>query len=89
MIEKYVSIEELALKSKVDEYPKGANSPTVVTRYACPCGKGEVVDRNTVGFNDRFVTLECRRCRRTYHPFVDIVGCDFCFYEKEQGDGKI
>lgn len=73
----YIEIEKIPLIERTEQYPDGANSPTVVTRYRCPCGKGELVEENTIGFNDHFVTLECKQCLKKYHPFVDIVGYDF------------
>ena len=65
-----------------DHYPDGANSPTVVTRYKCPCKEGEIVEENTIGFNDHFVTLECEKCEKKYHPFIDMVGDEFVLYKK-------
>ena len=76
----YIKIKDLRLIDTAKEYPNGANSPTLVTRYVCPCGKGEIVERNTVGFNDHFVTLKCDECLKTYHPFIDISGFDFKLY---------
>lgn len=89
MEKEYVSIKNLVLKSETAEYPNGANSPTVVARYTCPCGAGEVVERNVVGFHDRTVTLECAECEKELHSFVDIVGLEFVFYHKESKNGKI
>ena len=74
-----VKISKLKKISEAEEYPDGANSPTVVTKYRCLCGKGEIVEENTIGFNDHFVMLECEECEKKYHPFVDIVGYDFRF----------
>lgn len=79
----YIDIEELKKLKTKETYPKGANSPTVITKYVCPCGKGKIVESNTVGFNDHFVTLKCRKCLKTYHPFIDISGSDFKLYPKE------
>ena len=76
----YIPIEELRLLSRKDTYPRGANAPTVVTRYRCLCGWGKIVERDTPGFNDHFVTLECLICQRKYQPFVDICGDEFVFY---------
>ena len=77
-----VKISSLTLKRRKEKYPRGANSPTITTVYKCLCGKGKIVEENTIGFNDHFVTLECRKCLKTHHPFVDIVGNEFKFYLK-------
>lgn len=79
----YVDIEDLKFIKRIEKYPRGANSPTIVTKYKCLCGRGKIVEHNTVGFNDHFVTLECRRCLKTYHPFIDICGDSFKLYPKE------
>lgn len=78
-----IRISDLSVKRRKEKYPKGANSPTFITVYTCPCGRGKVVESNTVGFDDHFVTLACRACLKKYHPFVDIVGYDFEFYVKD------
>ena len=77
---KYVKISKLKKISTVDKYPDGANSSTIVTRYECLCGKGEIIEENTIGFNDHFVSLECKSCEKKYRPFIDISGYDFKFY---------
>ena len=79
----YIEKKDILIERK-ETYPDGANSPTIVTRYRCPCGKGEMVEENTIGFGDHFVTLECKRCLRKYHPFVDIVGDAFKLYPIEK-----
>lgn len=83
MESRYVSVKSLRHLSKKNEYPSGANSPTVVTRYKCLCGKGEIVKYDTVGFNDCFVTLACKECEKIYHSFIDISGEDFKLYLME------
>ena len=70
------------ISSKV-KYPKGANSPTIITKYKCLCGWGKIVEEDVRGFNDHFVTIKCFRCRRKYHPFVDIIGDEWRFYKKD------
>lgn len=77
-----IEIKKLKLIEDKDTYPDGANSPTVVIKYQCPCGKGQIVDENVVGFNDRVVTLECKNCLKKYNLFIDIIGFDFRLYEK-------
>lgn len=77
----YVEIKSLKKIESKDTYPDGANSPTVVTKYVCPCGKGEIVDENVIGFNDRTITLECKNCLKKYRGYIDIIGYDFKLYE--------
>ena len=60
MLSEYVPINSLRLIKSKETYPKGANSPTIIKKYSCPCGRGKLVEENTIGFNDHFVTLECR-----------------------------
>lgn len=79
----YIEIESLPVIARTEEYPDGANSPTIVTKYRCPCGKGQLVEYNTIGFDDHFVNLECKKCLRKFESFVDIVGYDFKLYPKE------
>ena len=57
-----IKIKKLKLIEKTDTYPDGANSPTVITKYVCPCGKGQIIDENVVGFNDRVIYLKCKNC---------------------------
>ena len=78
---KYIPIKKLKKISCIEAYPGNANSPTYITTYECLCGKGKIVEDNTVGFNDHFVTFECRNCEKKYHSFIDIIGYDFVFYE--------
>ncbi len=33
---------DLEFISETNEYPNGANSPALVKKYKCPCGKGFV-----------------------------------------------
>ncbi len=49
-----------------ERYPRGANSPTRHIEYACPCGKGRVIEERVVGFGDYCAWLKCRRCKRKY-----------------------
>ena len=49
-----------------DRYPDGANFPTRHIEYACPCGKGKIVDERVVGFGDYSVWFECKSCARRY-----------------------
>lgn len=79
----YIEIKKLQLLERKDEYPEGANSPTIVTEYRCLCKEGKLVEYNTVGFNDHFVTLECKKCLRKFQPYVDIVGNSFKLYPKK------
>lgn len=77
-----IKIADLIKLGEKEEYPNGANSPTIITRYACPCGNGEIVEYNTIGFDDHFVSLECKECLKKYHSSIDIIGAWFRLYEK-------
>ena len=83
-MDKYVPIKKMKKISVEEMYPNNANSPTYVTTYECLCGKGKVVEENTVGFNDHFVTLNCSVCKKKYRQYIDIIGYDFVFYEIEK-----
>ena len=48
-------------------YPDGANTPTYRTEYLCPCGQGKIVYEKVVGFNDRYVYIECEKCKNEYY----------------------
>ena len=77
-----IKIATLRKLSEKEEYPNGANSPTIVSEYSCPCGKGKIVEYNTIGFGDHFAMLECDECAKKYHATVDIIGLEFRLYEK-------
>ncbi len=79
----YFKIKSFSIISKEEVYPGTSNSPTYITKYRCPCGKGEIVEENTVGFNDHFVVLKCPECLKKYRSYVDIVGYDFRFYSED------
>ena len=79
-----VDIKDLKLIRAYEKYPRGANSPTIIKKYKCPCGRGKIIEQNTIGFNDHFVTLNCRRCLKTYQPFVDICGDSFELSSKDE-----
>lgn len=38
----------------------------------------------TPGFNDSFVTLNCKNCLKKYHSFIDYLGNMWSLYEKEK-----
>lgn len=61
-------------KKLLDEerYPAGANCPTRHIEYACPCGKGKVIDGRVVGFGDYSAWLECDTCEKEYEV---VTGC--------------
>lgn len=69
---------------KEDKYPEGANSATIVTTYECFCGSGTIVEENTVGFNDDFITIKCKKCLETYYDFVDKYGNDWKVYLRDK-----
>ena len=77
-----IKISDLVKLEEKEEYPNGANSPTIITSYSCPCKNGEIVEYKTIGFGDHFVTLECKECLKRYHASIDIIGSCFRIYEK-------
>lgn len=83
-MDKYVPIKKLKKIITEETYPDGANSPTYITTYECLCGKGKIVEENTVGFGDHFVTLKCSACLKKYRSYIDIIGYDFVFYETKK-----
>ncbi len=61
-------------------YPNGANSPTVVYTYECPC-KASTIEYVTVpGFNDRYLKINCERCEKKYKT---VTGCGHLWELKE------
>ena len=62
-------------------YPNGANMPTIVKEYACPCGAGKVVEERVPGFGDWFAYLDCPTCREKYSV---ITGCGHIWELKER-----
>lgn len=44
----------------------GANVPTQVTEYVCPCGKGKIVYERVGGFNDSYAYIDCEDCKKLY-----------------------
>lgn len=61
-------------------YPDGANAATYITTYECFCGKGKIVEEVTPGFDDSFVTIECKHCLKKYHEFIDYCGNEWKVY---------
>ena len=57
-----------------DRYPDGANSPTEHIEYACPCGKGKIIDERVVGFGDYYSWIECKACAKKYEL---VTGCGY------------
>lgn len=66
------------------KYPDNANHPTYITEYKCFCGLGKIVEENTPGFNDHFITLSCKRCLEEYCSFIDMCGNDWIVYLKDE-----
>ena len=64
-----------------DRYPKGANHPTLHIEYACPCGKGRIIDERVVGFGDYSVWFECKKCEKKYDF---ITGCGYIWELEEK-----
>ena len=76
-------VEKTKMLSRKDKYPKGANYPTVITKYKCFCGRGRIIEEDVRGFNDHFITIKCRRCLKKYQSFIDICGNKWKVYEKD------
>ena len=55
-----------------ERYPNGANSPTRHIEYACPCGKGRIIDERVVGFGDYYAYIKCKNCTKKYEV---VTGC--------------
>jgi hypothetical protein len=79
---KYIKITN-KIKEEI-KYPKGANTPTYITTYECLCGCGVIVERDVRGFNDHFITIDCKKCLEKYHSFVDVVGYEWKIYLKNK-----
>ena len=79
----YLKIKGLTKIKSKSIFPRKANSATIITKYRCPCGKGKIVEENTPGFDDHFVTLECKRCLKSFKSYIDIIGDDFKLYPIE------
>lgn len=54
------------LISVKEKYPRGANHPTTHMKYVCPCGKGTVEFVRVAGFDDSYLEIHCRKCRKRY-----------------------
>lgn len=65
-----------------DRYPDGANSPTRHIEYACPCGKGKIIDERVIGFGDYYAWFECKKCEKKYELKT---GCGY-IWEVEEKD---
>lgn len=50
--------------------------------YKCLCGKGKIIETRLPGF-EFYITLECRRCEKHYHPFIDFSGNEWIIYKKD------
>lgn len=55
------------LLSVDDEYPDGANVPTRIYKYECPCGKGVIQYCRVSGFGDYYTDVECPTCKEKYN----------------------
>lgn len=58
--------ETAKLLLKEERYPSGANSPTIYKEYACPCGKGKIIEERVVGFDDWHTHIDCAECANNY-----------------------
>lgn len=63
-------------------YPSGANSPTRVTTYVCPCGQGTVEHHDVLGFSDEYTVIRCPACKKTY-PLIELGGAQWKCYRNE------
>ena len=79
-----ITIKKTNMIKEEDITPKGANSPTYKYIYECLCKEGEITEEVTPGFNDSFVTLNCKNCLKKYHSFIDYLGNMWSLYEKEK-----
>ncbi len=52
--------------SDVKTYPQGANHPTIIVKYPCPCGKGIIEYGRVPGFDDEYVIIRCKECDEKY-----------------------
>lgn len=59
--------------------PEGANVPTIVTRYRCPCRKGTIANERIPGFGEDYFVIECPVCDEKY-GYVERVGYELYFY---------
>lgn len=82
MLESKIVTKTKLIKTKTT-YPDNANAATYITKYECFCGFGKIVEENTPGFDDHFITLSCKKCEEKYHSFIDLCGNDWIVYLKE------
>ena len=75
-------VKKTKLLKEEELYPDGANSPTIHREYRCFCKKGLIIEENTIGFSDHFITIECEKCLKKYEPFIDECGYDWLVYKK-------
>ena len=59
--------------------PEGANVPTLVSRYRCPCRKGTVTNERIPGFGEDYFVIDCPVCDEKY-GYVERVGYELYFY---------
>lgn len=50
------------------------NTYSVITRYRCQCGGGEIVRYDNATQNNSFATIKCAECRRRLRPFAFVEG---------------
>lgn len=79
---------EIKKKTKLIEskvlYPNNANIGTTVNIYKCFCGEGEIEENKTSGFDDRFITINCKECLKKYCSNIDYYGNDWKVYVKDK-----
>ena len=59
--------KDAKLLSEKETYQHGANCPIITKEYACPCGKGKIVEERAVGFCDWYTLIECPTCKEKYN----------------------
>ena len=69
------------LIAEEEEYQGGANYPSIVKRYRCACGVGEVVETRLPGFGERYVDLRCEACKEAYKI---VEGCGYIWELKSK-----
>ena len=49
-----------------EHYPNGASCPTIRVEYICPCRCGKIIYEQVVGFDDRYIFIDCPECNKKY-----------------------
>ena len=74
---KYFKIpEKLCVK---EEYPDGANWPTIIEEHKCFCKKGIIRYCYVPGFNDDWFEIKCPKCDEKYN-YIERIGNEWKAY---------